>query len=553
MKRVFISYRREDSAGHAGRLFDRLAERLGRERVFRDVDHIRPGDLFTEAIREKIGASDILLVLIGPRWLAATDQEGRRRLEDPDDLVRREIEMGLGRKMRIIPVLLGGAAMPVKRDLPESLQPLAGYSALEIRDANFDQDAARLIADTGAGWRRNRFAFLRSPAFAVPTLAAAAVALGVFAFWQHPGFLITADRARAQLGAMGLSYDAGSFVSAARAGDAGAVALFLKAGMKPDETEGDDTAFESALDEGHVEIARALIQAGADVNRSLPAAASSGNQELFRLLLAKKPTQRALENSLFRAASSGKTEIVKQLLDLGVDPNSAAGFPLGSAAYYGYIDLVKLLLARGADVNGIDRGGGGRKETALHYASRGTAHSVEMTGLLLGSGAKVNVQDQGGTTPLMNALDRREVALMLLAAGADVNLRTNDGATALMYAAGRHLTGLIKILLDKGADIHAQDGRGRTPLMYTSGAIDRVDDPNTVEVLVDNGAGVNRRDRDDYTALMYAAQGGLPGAVRVLLRGGADRGAKNNRGQTALALATAARHEPVIAMLGGAH
>jgi TIR domain len=132
---VFISYRREDSAGHAGRLFDRLVSRLGRDHVFRDVDNIKPGENFIEAIRRRINASDVLFVLIGPRWLNAVDAEGRRRLEGADDLVRLEIEMGLERKLRLIPVLLPGASMPAERELPETLAPLSRFNALEIREA----------------------------------------------------------------------------------------------------------------------------------------------------------------------------------------------------------------------------------------------------------------------------------------------------------------------------------------------------------------------------------------------------------------------------------
>jgi hypothetical protein len=98
----FISYRREDSAGYAGRLFDRLVARLGRDHVFRDVEDIAPGDDFADSIRRRLIICDVLLVIIGPRWLTATDQKGRKRLEDSKDLVRTEIELGLERKIRII-------------------------------------------------------------------------------------------------------------------------------------------------------------------------------------------------------------------------------------------------------------------------------------------------------------------------------------------------------------------------------------------------------------------------------------------------------------------
>src|SRR5262245_56562210 len=126
---IFINYRREDSAGYAGRLFDRFVGELGRDQVFRDFENIPPGENFTQAIHQGIDGSVVLLVLIGPRWLTAADADGRQRLADPCDLVRREIELGLQRKLRVIPVLLPGANMPAAQDLPESLRPLTQYNA----------------------------------------------------------------------------------------------------------------------------------------------------------------------------------------------------------------------------------------------------------------------------------------------------------------------------------------------------------------------------------------------------------------------------------------
>ncbi len=83
---VFINYRPEDSAGYAGRLFDRLVDKLGRDHVFRDIENIAPGDDFADSIRKRLAACEVLLVVIGPRWLTATDQQGRKRLEDEKDL-----------------------------------------------------------------------------------------------------------------------------------------------------------------------------------------------------------------------------------------------------------------------------------------------------------------------------------------------------------------------------------------------------------------------------------------------------------------------------------
>ena len=110
--KLFISYRREDTAPYAGRLYDRLAAHFGDDQVFIDIDQIEPGDDFVEAINRKVGACEIAIVLIGPSWLRVTDASGKRRLDDNDDLVRMEIVAALQRNIRVIPVLVGEAHMP---------------------------------------------------------------------------------------------------------------------------------------------------------------------------------------------------------------------------------------------------------------------------------------------------------------------------------------------------------------------------------------------------------------------------------------------------------
>jgi hypothetical protein len=142
---IFISYRREDTAGHAGRLFDRLAERFGREEVFMDVDTIQPGQTFARAIAERVDSSLALVALIGDQWLNIKDKEGRRRLDNPDDFVRREIRAALDRGITLIPVLVEGARMPARDELPEEIRGLADRQALEISDTRFGAEANDLI------------------------------------------------------------------------------------------------------------------------------------------------------------------------------------------------------------------------------------------------------------------------------------------------------------------------------------------------------------------------------------------------------------------------
>src|SRR5258708_3801751 len=121
MPGIFISYRREDSAPYAGRLYDWIVQRFGKERIFMDIDTLQPGDDFVDVVEEKVGACDALIALIGKDWLRCLDDEGKRRLDNPEDFVRLEIVSALNRNVRVIPVLLDGTRMPRSHDLPEPL------------------------------------------------------------------------------------------------------------------------------------------------------------------------------------------------------------------------------------------------------------------------------------------------------------------------------------------------------------------------------------------------------------------------------------------------
>jgi len=145
MSGVFISYRREDSSGYAGRLFDILSVHLGRENTYMDLDTIKGGDNFTTVIEEKISQCDVLLAVIGERWLTSTGENGRRRLDMADDFVRLEIAKALERGVRVIPVLVGGATMPHQDDLPDDLRPLSVHQAMDLRDAHFHADVDQLV------------------------------------------------------------------------------------------------------------------------------------------------------------------------------------------------------------------------------------------------------------------------------------------------------------------------------------------------------------------------------------------------------------------------
>ena len=145
MARIFLSYRRDDDAGFAGRLADALEKEFGAGSVFRDVDDIRPGEDFIQAIESHLRQVGAVLVMIGPSWLA-TGSDGQRRLDDAGDFVRQEIQAALASGKPLIPLLVGGANMPAEADLPDAIAGLARRQAVVLSDSNWRGDVERLVA-----------------------------------------------------------------------------------------------------------------------------------------------------------------------------------------------------------------------------------------------------------------------------------------------------------------------------------------------------------------------------------------------------------------------
>src|SRR5262249_12024544 len=143
--KVFISYRRADSAGYSGRVMDWLDRELGRDLVFMDVDAIPLGSNFSKVLHEEVAKCGVLLAVIGPNWVDARDEHGNRRLDNPNDFVRIEIAAALQRSIPVIPLLLDGAKIPKTDELPEDLKELALRNGMEIRHASFQDDMNRLI------------------------------------------------------------------------------------------------------------------------------------------------------------------------------------------------------------------------------------------------------------------------------------------------------------------------------------------------------------------------------------------------------------------------
>lgn len=182
-QKVFICYRREETSAHAGRLYDAMVARFGEGNVFMDVE-LPPGVDFEERITEVVSGCVALLVVMGRNWATATNDRGQRRLEEPDDFVRLELQTALSdSRITPIPVLVHGAEMPRREDLPPELRPLARRNAIELSDGRWRYDVERLVNSLDgllpdAGIRRRAAPPAPSPAVSGwrPALEGAAVA-----------------------------------------------------------------------------------------------------------------------------------------------------------------------------------------------------------------------------------------------------------------------------------------------------------------------------------------------------------------------------------------
>ncbi len=580
MSAIFISYRREDTVGHAGRIYDRLVARFGPERVYRDIDSGRPGEDFVETIRRRVAGCDVLLALIGPGWLKATDETGGWRLAQEGDLVRIEIATALERGVRVIPVLVQGAKMPRSGDLPVALSKLAHRNAVEIRDTQFDRDVSLLLEDLSprsfhARWLRP----LTRPAVAIALALVVAAGIGTVYLSQ---VTLTSEQARAQLELMDIPYSADAFVHAAERKDATAMALFLKAGMDPNAANRRGlTALQFAARHGDLAMMKSLIKAGARIEAPVRWAAGAGQMEALQLLLSKGPTKAALGEAL--TVSGHEPRVTLLLLDRGADPNAAdkdGKTPLMDAADEANPEVARLLLARGVNVNAGRTDPFTRGKTALHYAavtSKDEHRAIEVAALLLDKGADlsaraVDVNNSEGWTPLLAAaLAKRwkmarflaergadvnalavahgghdeavgigltpvmlavkegelDTVVAFLDKGADVDRRTASGRTALWLAAERGSAPVVEVLLARGAKATNADNDGWTPLMAAR-------TPEVAEVLLRHGAVVDARTTAGTTALIIAAERGSPEMVKLLLARGADANAVNKNGWTPL-------------------
>ena len=145
MSGIFISYRRDDSRGTAGRLYDDLKDHFGKDRVFRDLDAVEPGADYAVEIDGFIESCEAFVVVIGNQWLDIRDDEGRRRLFEADDLVHKEVAAALATGRPVIPVTVEDAPMPSAAKLPQELAQLARRNVLPLSDSRWDYDVGRLL------------------------------------------------------------------------------------------------------------------------------------------------------------------------------------------------------------------------------------------------------------------------------------------------------------------------------------------------------------------------------------------------------------------------
>src|SRR4051794_8674606 len=145
MSTVFISYRRDQTAGEARALFNDLVERLGKSSVFMDVDNIALGRDFRYVLQERLASCDLMLVLIGRNWADAKDELGRPRIEDTNDFVRLEIGAALKRNIPVTPILVQGARIPAVEQLPDELKDLAYRNGVELSHSRWESDVREMI------------------------------------------------------------------------------------------------------------------------------------------------------------------------------------------------------------------------------------------------------------------------------------------------------------------------------------------------------------------------------------------------------------------------
>ncbi|MGI8961570.1 MAG: ankyrin repeat domain-containing protein [Bryobacteraceae bacterium] len=537
MAGIFISYRRDDTAGYAGRLYDQLCAHFGEERVFMDVSAIEPGEDFAKAIDAKVHTCDAALVLIGRSWLS-------NRLKDQGDFVSLEITSALQRGIPVIPVLVDGTRMPSPAELPQFLAPLCGRQAVELTNAMFREDVNRLIQTLDHACNGQK----RVP---VPE-----------ALSSHPHERIKFSSKWAKFAAIAIVLSVGALLAYRMSQRRTDLAKMANPASTPAPSAATMNSAQRlpapliiAIEEGRLADAKNLITNGANVNAAIAdgttalmqAAEGSSympnNAPLVAMLLDNGSRVDAQDNrgrtALYRAAAEGKTEAMRLLLDRRANPNHESvdgSTPLFAAISFGRTAAVHLLLASGADVELSDAQG----TTPLALAAEGTSYmpnNAPLVRALLEKGADVDAQDTRGRTPLYRAAaeGKIEVVQLLLDKKANPNAKTSMGATPLLEAVTYGHQATVQLLLQKGAGPDLGDTQGNTPLMIAAEGTSYF--PNNgpmTAALLDGGAMVDLQDSRGRSALYRASGEGKLEAMTLLLDKTANPNLQANDGSTAL-------------------
>ena len=212
--RIFVNYRRDDSAPHALSVASYLENAFGKNSVFIDIDRMRAGQIFPAVLEGTLGQCKVMLAIIGPNWLNSSDENtGTRRLDSPQHWVRLEIERALARKVPVVPVLVGGAKLPAKSDLPNSSQPLVEHQCATLTTNGFRHEMAGLTHDIGEVVGRRSRGTMPAPIIALTVLSLAVVAyvgaylVGIPVFWPGSNVSQLVEKAKEETAAVNRRLD----------------------------------------------------------------------------------------------------------------------------------------------------------------------------------------------------------------------------------------------------------------------------------------------------------------------------------------------------------
>ncbi len=296
----------------------------------------------------------------------------------------------------------------------------------------------------------------------------------------------------------------GSLITAAKRGDLKGVKELLGKGASPDARDKWATALYYAVDRKHYEVVKYLLSKGAN------SVLANANGDL----------------PLARAVDMGDRKMVETMLDAGARINAAASATaLQRAAFNGHVDLVKLLLSRGASVHKRSKFRGTAVMTAVYNAKVAEAVQIEILSLLIARGARVNDACSEGDTPIMNAAQdgRLEVVRYLVSRGADIHRRDIRGMTALARAASLGRGEVVKYLVSKGAKVNLPKS---SPVAMAAGN----GHIEVVRFLIEKGADTEKKGRLAVPALMTACRGGYIEIVKLLVEKGSDVNIKSEYG-----------------------